>query len=49
MENTNTAFEDVSSFAYKMNNKNQVMQHQASNSSVYLTDGLQNYRYFVEV
>jgi len=48
MENTNTAFEDVSSFASEMNNKNQVLQHQANDSPVYLKDGLQKYQYFVE-
>jgi len=48
MENTNTAFEDVSSFAPEMNNKNQVLQHQANDSPVYLKDGLQKYQYFVE-
>ncbi len=48
MENTNTAFEDVSSFASEMNHKNQVLQHQANDSPVYLKNGLQKYQYFVE-
>lgn len=48
MENTNTAFEDVSSFASEMNHKNQVLQHQANDFPVYLRDGLQKYQYFVE-
>ncbi len=47
MENTNTAFEDVSSFASEMNNKNQVLQHQANDSPVYLKDGLQKYQYYL--
>jgi len=48
MENTNTAFEDVSGFASEMNHKNQVLQHQANDSPVYLKNGLQKYQYFVE-
>ena len=48
MENTNIAFEDVSSLASEMDHRNQVPQYQEKYFSVHLKDGLQKYQFFVE-
>ena len=48
MKNTNTAFNDESIFASASNHGNQILQHQVTDSPVYLKDGVQKYQYFVE-
>lgn len=47
MKNTNTAFKDEPGFVSATNHRNEVLQHQATGSPVYLKDGLQKYHYFV--
>ncbi len=48
MKNTNTAFKDESIFVSATSPGNQILQHQATDSPVYLKGGLQKYLYFVE-
>lgn len=48
MKNTNTVLEDVSIFTSEISHGNRILQQQAKESPVYLKDGLQKYKYFVE-
>lgn len=48
MKNTSTALKDESIFESDTNHKNQILQHPAMDTPVYLKDGLQKYHHFIE-